>query len=87
VERVLFYQALGVVLDITIADELDIDDYVLNLNRMYGAEVMENALGSVIGDVKFFGLTKTSLKLEGLDKHLKLIDSYKKLYKARELQQ
>ena len=87
VERVLFYQALGVVLDITIADELDIDDYVLNLNKMYGAEVMENALGSVIGDVKFFGLTKTSLKLEGLDKHLKLIDSYKKLYKARELQQ
>ena len=87
VERVLFYQALGVVLDITISDELDINDYVLNLNRMYGAEVMENALGSVIGDVKFFGLTKTSLKLEGLDKHLKLIDSYKKLYKARELQQ
>ena len=87
VERVLFYQALGVVLDITIADELDIDDYVLNLNRMYGAEVMENALGSVTGDVRFSGLTKTSLKLEGLDKHLKLIDSYKKLYKARELQQ
>ena len=87
VERVLFYQALGVVLDITIADELDIDDYVLNLNRMYGAEVMENALGSVTGDVRFSGLTKTSLKLEGLDKHLKLIDSYKKLHKARELQQ
>ena len=87
VERVLFYQALGVVLDITIADELDIDDYVLNLNRMYGAEVMENALGSVTGDVRFSGLTKTSLKFEGLDKHLKLIDSYKKLHKARELQQ
>ena len=85
VERVLFYQALGVVLDITINDELDIDDYVPNLNRMYGAEVMENALGSVTGDVKFSGLTKTSLKLEGLDKHLKLIDSYKKLHKAREL--
>ena len=86
VERVLFYQALGVVLDITISDELDINDYVLNLNRMYGAEVMENALGSVTGDVRFSGLTKTSLKLEGLDKHLKLIDSYKKLHKARELQ-
>ena len=85
VERVLFYQALGVVLDITINNELDIDDYVPNLNRMYGAEVMENALGSVTGDVRFFGLTKTSLKLEGLDKHLKLIDSYKKLHKAREL--
>jgi ribosomal protein S12 methylthiotransferase accessory factor len=27
------------------------------------------------------------MKLEGLDKHLKLIESYKKLHKARDLQQ
>ncbi|MBT3556834.1 MAG: OsmC domain/YcaO domain-containing protein [Rhodospirillales bacterium] len=87
VERVLFYQALGAVLDITIDDELDIDDYVPNLNRMYGSDVMENVLGSVTGDVRFSGLTKTSMKLEGLDKHLKLIESYKKLHMARELQQ
>ena len=86
VERVLFYQALGTVIDITIDDDLDIDDYVPNLNKMYGFEVMENVVGSVTGDVKFFGLTKTSMKLEGLDKHLKLIESYKKLHKARELQ-
>lgn len=87
VERGLFYQALGAVLDITIDDALDIDDYVPNLNRMYGPEVMKNVVGSVTGDVKFSGLTKTSMKLEGLDKHLKLIESYKKLHKARELQQ
>jgi ribosomal protein S12 methylthiotransferase accessory factor len=87
VERVLFYQALGAVLDITIDDELDVDDYVLNLNKMYGSDVMENVLGSVAGDVRFFGLTKTSMKLEGLDKHLKLIESYKKLHRARKLQQ
>jgi ribosomal protein S12 methylthiotransferase accessory factor len=85
VERVLFYQALGTVLDITIDDELDIDDYVPNLYRMYGFDVMENVLGSVTGKVKFSGLTKTSMKLEGLDKHLKLIESYKKLHKARNL--
>lgn len=87
VERVLFYQALSTVLEITINDELDIDDYVPNLNRMYGPEVMSNALGSVTGEVRFFGLVKTSMKLEGLDKHLKLIESYKKLHKARALQQ
>lgn len=85
VERVLFYQAMAAVLDITIEDELDIDDYLPSLTRMYGAEVMENVVGSVTGDVKFSGLTKTSMKLEGLDKHLKLIESYKKLHKAREL--
>ena len=87
VERVLFYQALSTVLEITINDELDIDDYIPNLNRMYGSEVMSNALGSVTGEVRFFGLVKTSMKLEGLDKHLKLIESYKKLHKARALQQ
>ena len=87
VERVLFYQALSTVLEITINDELDIDDYIPNLNRMYGSEVMSNALGSVTGEVRFFGLVKPSMKLEGLDKHLKLIESYKKLHKARALQQ
>ncbi|MCK5425288.1 MAG: YcaO-like family protein, partial [Emcibacter sp.] len=87
VERVLFYQALSAVLEITINDELDINDYVANLNRMYGAQVMGNVLGSVTGEVRFSGLTKTSMKLEGLDKHLKLIESYKKLHKARQLQQ
>ncbi|MBL4893831.1 MAG: YcaO-like family protein, partial [Emcibacter sp.] len=87
VERVLFYRALSAVLDITIDDDLDIDDYIPNLTRMYGVQVMENVLGSVRGHVKFSGLTKTSMKLEGLDKHLKLIESYKKLHKARELQQ
>ena len=86
VERVLFYQALSAVLDITINDELDIDDYLPNLNRMFSPEVMVNVVGSVTGAIKFSGLTKTSMKLEGLDKHLSLIESYKKLHKARELQ-
>ena len=86
VERVLFYQALSTVLDITIKDELDIDDYLPNLNRMFGPEVMENVVGSVTGAITFYGLTKTSMKLEGLDKHLSLIESYKKLHKARDLQ-
>lgn len=86
VERVLFYQALSAVLDITIKEELDIDDYLPNLNRMFGPKVMENVVGAVTGAITFYGLTKTSMKLEGLDKHLSLIESYKKLHKARDLQ-
>jgi ribosomal protein S12 methylthiotransferase accessory factor len=85
VERVLFYRALEAVLHITTDDKLTIDDYLENLVRMYGSEVLGNVVGSVTGDVKFSGLTKTSMKLEGLDKHLKLIASYKKLHKAREM--
>jgi ribosomal protein S12 methylthiotransferase accessory factor len=84
-ERVLFYQALNAVLEIAIDEDLEIDDYLANFKRMFGVEVMENVVGSVTGDVRFYGLTKTSMKLEGLDKHLKLIESYKKLHKARAL--
>ena len=86
VERVLFYQALSAVLDITMDEELDVDDYLPNLNRMYNSKVMGNVIGSVTGTVKFYGLTKTSMKLEGLDKHQSLIESYKKLHRARQAQ-
>jgi ribosomal protein S12 methylthiotransferase accessory factor len=82
----LFYQALSAVLDITMDEELDVDDYLPNLNRMYNSKVMGNVIGSVTGTVKFYGLTKTSMKLEGLDKHQSLIESYKKLHRARQAQ-
>ncbi len=85
VTRILFYQALTAVLDITLDQELNIQDYLPNMTRMYGEQTMENVVGSVSGDVKFYGLTRTSMKLEGLDKHLKLIESYQKLHKARML--
>ncbi len=83
VERKLFYQTLHVVLDITLDDELDLNDYLPNLTRMYGAEAMESVVGSVTGAIRFHGLTQTSMKLEGLDKHLRLIESYQKLHHAR----
>ncbi|MBT6031302.1 MAG: OsmC domain/YcaO domain-containing protein, partial [Kordiimonadaceae bacterium] len=85
VARGLFYQALNAVLDITLGEELNIEDYLPNMTRMYGEDIMQNAVGSVTGEVKFHGLTKTSLKLEGLDKHQRLIQSYKKIHKAREI--
>ena len=82
-QRVLFYQATNAVLEIILDDELELDDYLHNLKRMFGDEVMDNVVGSVSAEVKFYGLTKTSMKLEGLDKHLRLIESYKKLHQIR----
>lgn len=82
-ERKLFYQALNVVLEVELDDELELDDYVVNFRRMYGKERMDAALGSVDGSVRFFGLTPTSMQLEGLDRHQRLIDSFKKLHAAR----
>jgi ribosomal protein S12 methylthiotransferase accessory factor len=83
VERRLFYQALNVVLEVLLDDDLELDDYVVNFRRMYGNARMDAVLGSVDGSVRFFGLTPTSMKLEGLDRHRRLIDSYKKMHMAR----
>ena len=83
VERGLFYQALNVVLEVLLDDELELDDYVVNFRRMFGNPRMDAVLGSVDGSVRFHGLTPTSLQLEGLDRHQRLIDSYQKLHRAR----
>ncbi|MGJ8693342.1 MAG: OsmC domain/YcaO domain-containing protein [Thalassotalea sp.] len=83
VERGLFYQAVHAVLEVALDEALELEDYIDNFNRMFGEQNMENVVGSVTGEVLFYGLTKTSMKLEGLDKHLRLIESYKKLHAAR----
>ncbi|WEF34245.1 OsmC domain/YcaO domain-containing protein [Pseudoduganella chitinolytica] len=83
VERRLFYQALNVVLEVALDDDLDIDDYVANFRRMFGNARMDAALGSVDGSVRFHGLTPVGMDLAGLDRHQRLLDSYRKLHKAR----
>jgi len=50
---------------------------------MFGEERMDAVLGSVNGSVRFHGLTPTSMKLEGIDRHQRKIDSYRKLHAAR----
>lgn len=83
VERGLFYQALNVVLEVLLDDGLELDDYVVNFRRMFGNARMDAVMGSLDGSVRFFGLTPTSIKLEGLDRHHRMIDSYRKLHTAR----
>ncbi len=83
VERKLFYQALNAVLEILLDDDLELENYIVNFRRMYGDERMDAVVGSVDGTVRFFGLTPTNMKLDGLDRHHRLIDSYKKLHAAR----
>jgi len=83
VERKLFYQALHAVLETVLDDGLELNDYIINFRRMFGAEKMGAVIGSVEGSIRFYGLTPTSMKLEGLDKHHRLIDSYRKIHAAR----
>ncbi|MCJ1877886.1 OsmC domain/YcaO domain-containing protein [Pseudomonas nitroreducens] len=83
VERGLFYQALNAALEVQLDEELEMADFEANFRRMFGNERMDAVLGSLDGSVRFYCLTPTSMKLEGLDKHLRLIESYKKLHQAR----
>ena len=83
VERRLFYQALNVVLEVELDDDMDLADYEVNFRRMFGDARMDAVLGSVAGTVRFHGLAPTSMQLEGLERHARLIDSYKKLHAAR----
>jgi len=82
-ERGLFYQAVNVVLEVLLDDALALDDYEPNFRRMFGNERMDAVIGSVDGSIRFHGLTPTSMKLEGLDRHQRLLDSYRKAHAAR----
>ncbi len=82
-ERSLFYRAMQTVLEIELNEALVLDDFLTNLTRMFGQTIMDAVIGSIQGTVRFYGLTPTNSQLEGLDKHLRLLESYKKLHKAR----
>src|SRR5690554_3451666 len=83
VERGLFYQAMNAALEATLNEELELEDYLYNFRRMFGNEVMDAVEGSINGTVRFYGLEETGMDLRGLDRHLKMIESYKKLHAAR----
>ena len=84
-QRDMFYQALNAVLEVTLDEELELEHFIESFNRMFGVEVMEQVVGSVTGEVRFYGLSKTSMALEGIEPHLRLIESYKKLHQARRI--
>lgn len=84
VERGRFYLAMQAVLEVTLDDDLELEDYLVSFRRMFGEDILKAVIGSVNGSVRFHGLTPTSMALEGLDKHQRLIDSYKKLHAARQ---
>ncbi|HBI21709.1 MAG TPA: OsmC domain/YcaO domain-containing protein [Legionella sp.] len=85
VQRGLFYQAVNAVLEVTLDENLELEHFIESFNRMFGIEVMENVVGSVTGKVRFYGLTKTSMALEGIEPHLRLIESYHKLHQSRKI--
>jgi ribosomal protein S12 methylthiotransferase accessory factor len=44
---------------------------------------MDDVVGLVDGSKRFHGLTPTNMQLDGLEKHQRLIESYRKLHAWR----
>ena len=81
--RKKYYQALSIILEIILDKSLKMEDYTKSLNKMYGKDFIETVLKSSTGEIRFYGLTTTDMSLKDQDKHLRLIESYKKLIVAR----
>lgn len=82
-ERKKYFRIISTLLDFKINNKLKTEDFRDGLNKMFGNELVEIGLSSIEGKTRFYGLTETDCKLTGLDKHLKLIESYKKIHAAR----
>jgi ribosomal protein S12 methylthiotransferase accessory factor len=83
VERNLFYQAVRAVLEVALDDDLALADFRHNFGRMFGLQTIDEVIQFVDGRLRFHGLFETDSQLSGIDKHLRLIDSYQKLHRAR----
>ena len=81
--RKMFFTLLNTLLEIELREDLEQNDYLESFNRMFGKELLDNARKCITGEVRFFGLTPTDINLTSLDKHQRLIASYKKLIQAR----
>lgn len=83
IERKRFFQALNVALDIELRKDLKMEDYLTNLQKMYGKDLISTVNALINREIKFYGLQETNNNLDGIDKHQRLIRSYKKLMVAR----
>lgn len=81
--RRLQYLALDTLLQIEINDELNENEYLENVEKLYGKEQVDRAQALIGGFTKFPGLHESDLNLKGFDMHQKLLTSYEKLQRAK----
>ena len=84
-ERNKLYRLIDILIDINLEENGNISHYEKTLSHLYGEDLLNQAINMVNGELRFFGLEKTNENLEGLDKHLRLLKSYKKLMRKRGL--
>jgi ribosomal protein S12 methylthiotransferase accessory factor len=84
-QRKLLYLCLNTLLQIEMNDNLNTNEYLPTIEKMYGKDLVENAQKMINGFDKFDGLHESDLNLKGFEMHQKLITSYEKLQRAKRL--
>ncbi len=82
-ERIRYYRALQVLLEIKRDESRDYADYTDSLKLMYGRETVDTVINVLEGKENFHGLHSPGLSLNGFEVHNKLLDGYRKLHRAK----
>lgn len=84
-ERRLLYLCLQALLYIEMNDEMNENEYMPTVEKLYGKAMVDRAQKLIGGFEKFDGLHESDLNLKGFEMHLKLLTSYEKLQRAKRL--
>jgi len=84
-ERKLLYLCLHTLLEIEMDDSLNTNEYLPNIEKIYGKNMVDRAQALINGHEKFDSLTESDLDLKGFEMHQKLLISYEKLQRAKKL--
>lgn len=84
-ERKLLYLCLNTLLQIEMDDNLNTNEYLPTIEKLYTKEMVERAQKLIDGLEKFDGLYDSDMNLKGFEMHQKLLTSYEKLQRAKGL--
>jgi ribosomal protein S12 methylthiotransferase accessory factor len=83
-ERRLFYLCLKTLLEIETNDDVNSNDYLPTIERLYTKAMVDKVQNIINGFEKFDGLHESDLNLKGFEMHQRLLTSYEKLQRAKQ---
>ncbi len=82
-ERKLQYLCLSTLLQIEMDDDMNVNEFLPTVEKLYGKKVLDKAQNILHGFEKFDGLHESDTTLKGFEMHQKLLTSYEKLQRAK----
>lgn len=84
-ERRLLYLCVNTLLEIEMSDEVNENEYLPTVEKLYGKTTVDLAQKMIGGFERFVGLQESDLDLKGFEMHQKLLTSYEKLQRAKRI--